>query len=354
MRSPIKNHIKKANKQLKSSVENNNPNSRTAIFIVNNGYGALNHEEFLEIAKHSVRNDTSSIDYLICGGMYFHSDSFDSYILCPIDIVPIKDNQPFEPENEIRKAWNGLSEKIVTKMMQVEPLELESKLPVLDIEFCLDDVTYVKPPPQFGKKSDYWPEGVRPRINSSEFASKCPHIAVTFPKLTLACWEYIKSKQHNDSSFKNSYSKWLDFVKEQGIRCGTDRKPFVPVILNNEHIQDLFVDKLIELNDLTSISNQIFDTEIRKIMVSAKDITEQKIELLNYILVEIHEIGRDKKNDFCQIFEIKTINGEVFKSLIVEYLRAFEEYAIAIASAYCLKYSLDCVLYQKNKKYSWC
>ena len=53
MRSPIKNHIKKANKQLKASVKKSNQNSRTAIFIVNNGYGALNHEEFLEIAHQS-------------------------------------------------------------------------------------------------------------------------------------------------------------------------------------------------------------------------------------------------------------------------------------------------------------
>jgi len=89
-------------------------------------------------------------------------------------------------------------------------------------------------------------------------------------------------------------------------------------------------------------------------MESARDITEQKIDLLNYILVEIHEIGRDKNNDFCQIFEVRTINGDIYKTPIIKYLRAFEEYAIAIASAYCLKHGLECVLYQKHKKYSWC
>jgi hypothetical protein len=82
-------------------------------------------------------------------------------------------------------------------------------------------------------------------------------------------------------------------------------------------------------------------------------IKRQKLDQYNYILLEIHEIGRDKNNDFCKVFEVRMINGKVYKTPIVEYLRAFEEYAIAIASAYCLKYGLKNVLYQKHKKYCW-
>jgi hypothetical protein len=353
MRSPIKNHIKKANKQLRASTEKQQREMFTAVFIVNNGYGALSHEEFLEISKHCVRNDTSAIDYLICGGMYFHSDMFDSYVLCPIDVINIKNKSPLESEDEIREAWNGLSEKIITKMMHIEPSKRESKLPVIDIEFCLDNVTYVKLPPPFGKESEFWPNG-RPRINSSSFADRCPYIATPFPKLKLSCWEHIKNNQHEEYYFKQSYQEWLKYVNEQEIRCSSDSKPFVQIPLDNSHIEDLLVGEFIKFNDLILISNHKFEAEIRKVMESARNITEQKIDLLNYILVEIHEIGRDKNNDFCQIFEVRTINGKIYKKSIVEYIRAFEEYAIAIASAYCLKHELECVLYQKHKKYTWC
>jgi len=260
MRSPIKNHIKKANQQLRASAEKQNRDMSTAVFIVNNGYGALSHEEFLEIAKHCVLNDTSAIDHLVCGGMYFHSDMFDSNILCPIDFINIKGESSLESENEIRKAWNGLSEEVVTKMMQVEPSERESKLPVLDIEFCLDNVTYVKPPPQFGKESEFWPNG-RPRINSSSFADKCPYIATPFPKLNMSCWEQIKNNQHEEYYFKQSYQEWLKYVNEQETRCSFDNKPFVQIPLDNNHIQDLLVGEFIEFNDLILIANQKFDAE---------------------------------------------------------------------------------------------
>jgi len=353
MRSPIKNHIKKANKQLRTSAEKQNRDMSTAILIVNNGYGALSHEEFLEIAKHCVINDTSAIDYLVCGGMYFHSDMFDSHVICPIDFINIKGKSSLESEDEIRKAWNGLSQKLVTKMMQIEPSERDSKLPVLDIEFCLDNITYVKPPPQFGKESEFWPNG-RPRINSSSFADKCPYIATPFPKLKLSCWEKIKNNLHEEYYFKQSYQEWLKYVNEQENLCNSDNKPFVQIPLDNNHIQDLLVGDFIKFNDLILIANHKFEAEMRSVMETARDITEQKIDLLNYILVEIHEIGRDKNNDYCQIFEVRTINGEIYKTTIVEYIRAFEEYAIAIASAYCLKHGLECVLYQKHKKYSWC
>ena len=62
------------------------------------------------------------------------------------------------------------------------------------------------------------------------------------------------------------------------------------------------------------------------------------------------EIGREKNNEICQIFEVITINDEIYKTPIVEYLRAFEEYAVATVSAYYLKHGIDYVLYQKHKK----
>jgi hypothetical protein len=301
MRSPIKTHIKKANQQLRKSAENQNRDMSTAVFIVNNGYGALSHDEFIEIAKSCVVNDTSAIDHLVCGGMYFHSDQFDSYILCPLDIINIKGESSLESEDEIRKAWNGLSEKIVTQLMQVEPSVRDSKLPVLDIEFCLENITYVKPPPQFEKASEFWSKG-RPRINSSSFADKCPFIATPFPKLKLSCWEQIKNNQHDEYFFKQSYKEWLKYVDEEDTRCSSDNKPFVQISLDNNHLQDLLLSGFIEFNDLMLVSNQKFEIEIRKVMKSSREITDQKIDLLNYILVEIHEIGRDKNNDFCQIF----------------------------------------------------
>jgi hypothetical protein len=353
VRGPIKTHIKKANKQLRASAESQHRDIFTAVLIINNGYGALSHEEFLKIAEHSVLNDTSNIDYLICGGMYFHSDMFDSRVICPIDVININCNSPLASEDKIRKAWSGLSQKLVTQMIHLESPEQDSKLPILDIEFCIDNITYVKPPPQFRNESEFWPKG-RPRINSSSFADKCPYIAIPFPKLKLLCWEKIKKNQHEKDYFKQSYQEWLQYVNEQEILCNSNNKPFVQIPLDIKHIQDLLVSEFISFNDVLLVANQQFEIEIRKIIETAMDISEKDLAIHEYILLEIHEIGRDKNNDFCKIFGVKTLNGKAFKNPLVGYLRAFEEYAIAIAAAYCLKYRIKNVVYKKHKKYSWC
>ncbi|MFT5816380.1 MAG: hypothetical protein ACI9VT_004159 [Psychroserpens sp.] len=52
MRGPIKTHIKKAIKQLRASAESQDREIFTVVLIINNGYGALSHAEFLKIAKH--------------------------------------------------------------------------------------------------------------------------------------------------------------------------------------------------------------------------------------------------------------------------------------------------------------
>jgi len=190
-------------------------------------------------------------------------------------------------------------------------------------------------------------------INSSPHSEKCPYLATPFPALSKAEWDYVKTKIHDEYYFKNSYADWLIFVESEEQRCGSRHQPFVEIPLSKVQIDDLTYQDEISFYDLVKKSSQTFESNVRKIIESAKELSEQRIEILSYVLVEIHEIGRDKGNDFCQIFEVRTINGEICKKILVEYLRAYEEYAIAVASAYCLKSGFDSVLFTRNQKYGW-
>jgi hypothetical protein len=347
MRTPIKTHVKKAGKQLKISRERRNSANTSVLFIINDGYGALSHQEFLKIARNCVSNDTSSIDFLVCAGMYFQSDKFESTVSCPLDILPISGITSFDGEVQIRKAWGGLTIEFMNRLMRAKPHEKSSKLPLLDIEFTVGEVTYIKPAPSFSEKSGFWPNGERPRKNSTG-VNTCPPIAIVFPELSDDCWTLAKQLGYGDQYLKGCYEDWLEFSALQDELMSELIKPLVAVKITREHVS---------LNsgfeELVQFANQLFELQVKKIILASKHIDGISAEQSNYVLVESHEIGRDKKNDFCQIFLIKTIEGKRHKRILVEYARTFNEHAIAIAAAYSIKYRVDKVLYTINREYSW-
>lgn len=87
LETPIKTHVKKADKQLAASASEG---EARLLILVNNGYGALTHEEFKFLAVKCVTNDTSNIDALITCGLYYYSDRFDNFFISYFDPVPIK------------------------------------------------------------------------------------------------------------------------------------------------------------------------------------------------------------------------------------------------------------------------
>ena len=77
------------------------------LLVINNGYTALDPSCNL---AHRCRQDTHEIDGIVVAGCYFHSDTFDSYFLWPIDYVPINIHRPFTSYDKLREAWNGAEE----------------------------------------------------------------------------------------------------------------------------------------------------------------------------------------------------------------------------------------------------
>ena len=115
------------------------------------------------LVERRVRNDTSQIDGVIVSGCYFYSDTFDSYVLWPIRYIAIKQDCSFDAFDQLRAAWHALALKHMNALVQENPGKAETKDPVADMQFDVDGITYVKPTPPMGSKSDFFVNG-RPRL----------------------------------------------------------------------------------------------------------------------------------------------------------------------------------------------
>lgn len=147
---PIKQAVASARKQVEQSRKEYSETSTNILFVLNNGYSALSHESLLKLVWERAKNDSRQIDGVVVAGCYFHSDSFDSYFLWPMDYRPINLERPFPSYEKLRKAWNELASKFMTDLLQVSPQLKSTKTAVADRCFDYGGVTYVKPAPILG------------------------------------------------------------------------------------------------------------------------------------------------------------------------------------------------------------
>ena len=348
MEGPIKTQIKKASKQLNITRTKLAKKTANILIVVNNGYSSLNLDEFKQVVEKCARNDTSSIDFVISCGIYYYSDGFDSYVIAPFELCGIKQkNEPVEIQS-IRKSWGAFLDRYMTRFLTDQNRDRNAKLPVLDIEFSVDDRTYVKPTPPFGKESEFYRHG-RPRINSSGI-NECPLVARTFPKLSRREWSLLKGIISDDWKLKETYEQWIRHFMDEEESYNNELQPLVPVKLeNNNKISP----KIIEFYDLCTIANEKFNKLAKKIIVSARCIDDVKIEITRFIYLVIKEIGRDKKNDLSSIYIATGVDEPIILESIVENKRIFFEWGISLAAAYAVKNSIDIVLYHKDTRYSW-
>lgn len=156
--TPIKNALKKASKQLKTSACGDSNIVKIAL-IVNNGLSMMLPEEFEEVALKCARNDTSGIDVLIVSGLYFYCDRFDSFALFNFNKHYLREKGESIVET-IHEEWTKFIAEFMTRQIHGGE-QPRNKEPLKDISFMLDDVLYVKPPPKWGKPSASWPGGIR-------------------------------------------------------------------------------------------------------------------------------------------------------------------------------------------------
>ena len=193
---PIKTAIAKARKQLKQSRAEFPEATCTVLFVVNTGYTALNHNELTRLVAHRVRNDTDEIDAVVVAGCYYHGDGVDAYALWPIEYVPIKLERPFTSFEKLREAWNGFADQFMTKLIRGEFGEDAPKGPVVDIDFDVGGITYVKPAPPIGSPSNFF-GARRPRGDSTGLVT-CPPVAITFPDLSRHNWALFRAALPHD------------------------------------------------------------------------------------------------------------------------------------------------------------
>jgi hypothetical protein len=320
--------------------------------VLNNGYTALNHEELTALVAHRTRNDTSNIDGVIAGGCYFHSDGFDSFFLWPLEYVPLR-LEGFPGFDPLHAAWHSLAESFMSRVVTGDLGRDPFKGPVVDTQFEIDQITYVRPAPPIGGASNFFPRG-RPRKNSTGL-TECPPVALTFPGLSQTEWTKFHQALPDEFELRDGYEAWLRHEQEAREE-GLPLRPFVRVPITFDGWQTWCTKQNCSpaISSIYNHANAVFQNCIQGIISSAREMKEGGLLPANYILAVTDEIGQDKANDLSRIAKVREFfEGKSDIKPIVDDLRIFHEHAIALASAYALAEGLDAVMWTRKLRYAW-
>jgi hypothetical protein len=353
LEGPIKTAVRTAKTQLKQSRTEHPTTSASILFVINNGYTALNHEALLKMVAHRVRNDTKEIDGVVVAGCYFHSDTFDSFFFWPIEYLPINLSRPFSAFDKLRKAWNELSERFMTDVVLGRIAPDGIKGPVVDTQFNIDGVTYVKPAPPIGKESGFFSRG-RPRRDSSGLA-QCPPVGTTFPDLTREEWQLFRAALPYEGELLATYEQWQE-ERAGAATAGTPLMPFVPISITFKRWQKWRKSRRMPkaMFAVRTYANEIFEQKVRATMRAACDRSVSEIMPSRYVLAVTEEIGQDRANDLSHIAAIREMpNYDPAIRELVRDARIFHEYALVLACAHAVAENIECVLWQKELRYAW-
>jgi len=191
MQGPIQGAVRSARKQLKQSRCEDAEAQTSILFVINNGFSALSHEELKEHVVRRAKNDTDEIDGVVVAGCYLHGDGFDTVALWPITYEQIKPGRPFPEFETLRMAWNELSNRHMTDFVQGKHGQNAVKKTQQDIVFDVGGLTFVKPATPLGKKSDFY-GARRPRFNEVGF-DNVKHVAITVPAMSSVEYRRIRA-----------------------------------------------------------------------------------------------------------------------------------------------------------------
>lgn len=349
----IKRAVRSAKDQLRQSRAEYPSANVSILFVVNNGYTALDHAALSQMVAHRARNDTQQIDGVVVAGCYFQSDTFENFFLWPIDYIPINIGRTFTTYETLRQAWNAYADKFMTDAIQGRIASTTVKGSVVDTQFEVDGITYVKPAPPMGNKSEFFSRGRR-RKNSSSL-TRCPPVATTFPEMTSKEWRRFRETFPDEDFLLGSYEEWQAF-RTKAAASGTPLMPFVAIPVSFSSWQKWRREQHMPktLFSVGSYANAVFDRQIQAILSAARERSISSILPSRYVLVVTEEIGQDRANDVSHIAAIREVsNGEPFVRSLLANARMFHEYALALASAYAVADGIEYVLWQKELHYAW-
>jgi hypothetical protein len=346
---PIKTHVKKAARQLEATSQRYSPVPARVLIILNIGYTALSPDEFRAVSVKCAQNDTTKIDWIICGGVYFYSDKFDSYVIAPLEGVPIDVRRSLPLLQELQKSWAKFVEEIVADSIKVKAAVSESRMPLIDLTFDVDGIRYVKPSPKM-PKSDFWPSGMRPRDNSSGI-DQSPTVARTFPSLSERNWNYFRRHLGRQSHLQSSYGEWVNFQGDQERKLNQKLKPFVPVDVDYEEFTDWASKSSGDwrFSDICRFASHLFELRIREVLGRLKDKEQLTIVLPEFIELLVTEIGQDKANDLASISYVSEMSASPKRDTIFENERIFFEYGVTLAASYAVKRNVGVVVYIRQQ-----
>jgi hypothetical protein len=353
LRTPLKTHVRTASRQLDATCAAHGLTTR-ALLIINNGYATMSHEEFKDVALRCAQNDTTRIDYLLVGGIYYFSDTVDNYFFTPFELCPINIDRGFSGFRRLRDSWNHFGERFMTSLIQSASTSSdEDKLPVIDLSFTIDGVTFVKPAPKIRSCSPFWPGGVRPRYNSTG-QTMCNSVAKTFPSLEKEDWAALKRDLPDEPALKETFDAWADFVRNEDTRCGSPQLPFVPVAVTHEAWSMWCVDHgcVGSFSALCECANDLFEATIRKLITGAQDRSQLVVSIPEYVYLLTEEIGRDTNNDVSSAYHVCELPAFEKKDVLFSNLRIPFEQALALAASHALKHRLSLVVYTRDKTYA--
>lgn len=352
MLTPIKVHLKTAAKQLKQVTQKLEHEEKTKVVVLLNvGYGSLRHKEFKEIAFNRATNDTNQIDCLIVGGIYFYSDRYESYVISPFEEIPISINRRFSGFDKLNKCWKDFLDYFITSAILLNRDSYPDRLPVLEMNFEVDGVKFVRHAPSMGKPSEFWVNG-RPRENSTGLTT-CPPVGIIFPKFNKENWEKFREKECYDTAFKGTYREWLDYAAEKRAENNDELKPFIEIEITYDEFCKKYDENEAYFGHLCEYATEVFQKRITDVIDAAKDQTEVHIILPEYILLVVEEIGQDKANDLSSIYHVRQFLGQQNVDTILENKKLFFEYSLALASSYAVKHSISNVIYKREQTYMW-
>lgn len=346
---PIKNACKKASKQLQATAARCNQQPVRVLVILNVGYTLLSQDEFKDVCFKCVRNDTSGIDWLLCGGIYYYSDKFDTYTLAPLEELPINLARSFPSQPAVVKAWGDFLDDLMTETIRNPEPFTNGRMPVIDLMFDLNGIRYIKPAPAI-PPSGFWPGGVAPRENTSGINS-CPPVASTFPALSDSDWHRFKAAMPASARLKNTYKNWVESYPIEKPELRDALKPLVLVEVRFEDFENWIKKPKAdwEFSDVNEFSRQVLHRRAIQLFEDAKEKEQTRIIPLEYIHFVLTEVGNDKANDFASIFRVSVTPGFERSEPLVENVRLFYEYGMAVSAAYAVKFNVNSILFTKKQ-----
>lgn len=353
LEGPIKTAVSSAKTQLRQSRSEYPETALSVIWVLNNGYTALDNDALLKLVANRVRNDTSEIDGIVVSGCYFYGDTFDNFFLWPISYAPINLSRTFGAFEKLREAWDAMSIKHMNALMRQPPGKLDTKGPVVDTQFDLGGITYVKPTPPIGKASEFFHRG-RPRKNSTGLTT-CPPVATVFGDLSLGEWRRFHEEKPFAGWLGDTYEEWKQ-KRMDAVRSVNNVRAFVPISVTWDEwsVWAKSFPKKAELS-VHHYATQVFNQRIQALLIDAQEFDSSTVRPYRYVLVMTEEIGQDMANDVSHatvVTEQKKNGEQHFEEVFVNQ-RMFHEHAIALACAHAVARNIGIVRWQKDKQYAW-